>query len=421
MHSIQVRPAAARYASLLYVLVATLGLVGCDDSAPPEQDPVDQGSGSGSSPVDGSGQAGQGGLGGSGLQGNAAQEGGGAQTASSGSQNTSDVGADFGVQNDPSIGTGSGGIGSSDGQATGGTDAPGPTEDPGAPPSTPAGPADGDPSRPVVSLPDVRCGPATGLLDGLVGNNFIGLPPPGDTNVKIGGRDVILSYPCNKHEGAHVTFILNLHGTMPLEELKLYQHSYFAAHKLATSHNLIVVSPKSVVSQWTNGDNGRDLPHLYEVIDWVYEKFAKFQITGLWIGGHSWGSAFAKRFVCDDMLQDKVRGVIGMSGGATGVGNGGFFGGGGGTCAARISQIHTVGDADIPGVPDQSAAATAHGCQGKTPPTDIGNGQMVEEWPNCDPGWVHLNITMGAHDHVTPINQEVVKLVVDKIKSTERR
>jgi hypothetical protein len=34
---------------------------------------------------------------------------------------------------------------------------------------------------------------------------------------------------------------------------------------------------------------------------------------------------------------------------------------------------------------------------------------------------VHFNVTMGAHDHVTPINPEVVALIVEKVKSTERR
>lgn len=169
------------------------------------------------------------------------------------------------------------------------------------------GPVNGDPSKPVVSIPDAACGGSKGGLDGLVGGAFGGFPVPGTANIKIGGRDVILTYPCNKREGAVVTFILNLHGTMPDESLKFYQHSYFAAHTLSDSHNLIIATPKSVVSQWGNGDNGVDKPHLYEVIEWVYGKFSKFQIAGLWVGGHSWGSAFAKGFVCDEKLKARAR------------------------------------------------------------------------------------------------------------------
>jgi hypothetical protein len=262
-----------------------------------------------------------------------------------------------------------------------------------------------------VSIPEVSCGPAAGL-DAFVAGT--GIPGPGTPNLQIGGRDVVLSYPCDKREGAHVTFILNLHGTMPEETLKLYQHGYFSAHKLVTSHNLIVATPRSVsaAGQWDNGAP-EDIPHLYDVVDWVYEHFgSKFQITGMWLAGHSWGSMFAKRFVCDPMFVEKARGVIGMSGGAIAPA---------GECAARISQIHTVGELEggESGVPDQTAAASAHGCDARLAPMDIGNGQMLYDWPNCDPGWVHFNFVMGAHDHITAIDDPVVLHIVEAIKSTE--
>jgi hypothetical protein len=296
------------------------------------------------------------------------------------------------------------------------------------------GDPNGDPSKPVVSVPSIACASAGGgALGGLGGLGGLGVPVPGSANTKIGGRDVILSYPCNKREGAHVTFILNLHGTMSDEGLKFYQHGYFAAHTLATSHNLIVATPKSVVSQWGNGDNGVDRPHLFEVIDWVYANLGtKFKIAGLWVAGHSWGSMFAKTFACDEKLNGRVRGVIGQSGGATGVGGRGFGGltggaaGGGAStagCADRVSQIHTNGDQEggESGVPDQTAAATKHGCKAKVGPKDIGNMQMVSEWPECSPGWTHFNVVMGGHAHTTPINPEVVKYIVEAIKKTEKR
>ncbi|HKP62621.1 MAG TPA: hypothetical protein VJV78_38060 [Polyangiales bacterium] len=288
---------------------------------------------------------------------------------------------------------------------------PNPTPPTVAPPPAPSGDPNG--SGGVVSIPDTKCGPAAGL-DAFVAGT--GIPGPGTPNVKIGGRDVVLSYPCDVHEGAHVTFILNLHGTMPDETLKTYQHGYFSAHKYVTSHKLIVATPisKSPVGQWGNMDGGVDVPHLYEVIKWVYEKFGKLQITGMWVGGHSWGSAFAKTFVCDAMLKDKVRGVIGMSGGATAAA--------GGDCAARISQIHTVGEMEggEGGVPNQTAIAAAHGCDGMLPKKDIGNGQMLYDWPNCDKGWVHFNFVMGNHEHITAMDDPVVKYIVDAIKSTEK-
>lgn len=206
-----------------------------------------------------------------------------------------------------------------------------------------------------------------------------------------------------------------------------------ALHTLTNSHKLIVATPKSRASQWGNTTENpqasEDKPHLLKVIDYVYENFStKFHITSTWVGGHSWGSMYAKRFVCDTTVKDKVRGVIGMSGGAT-LAGARSFGGGSGTdltptmnCADYISQVHTVGDMDsVMGVPDQTAPATKHGCMAKKPPMDLGKMQMVDEWPGCSPGWVHENITMANHTHTTSVNPEVVKHVMDKVKATEKR
>jgi hypothetical protein len=294
-----------------------------------------------------------------------------------------------------------------------------PVSNPNGPPAA-TGPDDGDPSKPVVTLPDVACG------DSKAG---FGL---GTANLKVGGRDVILTYPCDKHEGANVTFILLLHGTNSNEASKTYTHAYFAAHTLTNSHNLIIAEPKSRASQWGNTTENpaasEDKPHLLEVVDYVYKNLGtKLNITSLWVAGHSWGAIYAKRFVCDESIKDKARGVIGMSGG-TSLAGGRSFGTSGGdimataNCADYVGQIHTVGDMDmVAGLPDQTAPATKHGCKAKTPATDLGAMQMLEEWPGCDPGWVHEGITMGAHMHTTSINPEVVKHIVDKVKATEKR
>jgi len=293
-----------------------------------------------------------------------------------------------------------------------------PVTNPNGPPSA-SGPDDGDPSKPVIALPDVPCGSKAGF----------GL---GTANLKVSGRDVILTYPCNKHEGANATFILLLHGTNSNEASKTYTHGYFAAHTLANSHNLIIAEPKSRASQWGNTTENpaasEDKPHLLEVIDYVYKNLGtKFNINSLWVAGHSWGAMYAKRFVCDETIKDKARGVISMSGGATLPGGRGFGTSGSDltpttNCADYVGQIHTVGDMDsVTGLPDQTAPATKHGCDAKLPAKDLGSNQLVEEWPSCDPGWVHEGITMGAHMHTTAINADVVKHIIEKVKATEKR
>jgi hypothetical protein len=75
----------------------------------------------------------------------------------------------------------------------------------------------------------------------------------------------------------------------------------------------------------------------------------------------------------------------------------------------------------VTGLPDQTAAATKHGCGARAPAKDLGKRQLSEQWPDCDPGWVHEGITMGDHQHTTSINPEVVKHIVEQIKKTEAR
>lgn len=262
-------------------------------------------------------------------------------------------------------------------------------------PGAPAGPEDGDPSKPIVSVPGVNCGPNPSLF-GLT-----------STNVEIGGRGVHVAYPCNKHEGAPVTIILNLHGTMDNEDLKLYQVAYFSANTLVDSHNFITLAPKSVVSQWTNGDGGKDMPHLMEVIEWAYANFAKFDIRGMWVAGHSWGAMFTGRFACDPSIQDKVVGAFLMSGSGMNI-----------TCANRISVLSSAAEMDIGPVINQGQVPASHGC-GASQESMIGNN-VETYWPDCDPGFTHANYFMLGKGHIDYIDADVVKRIGDLINQARR-
>jgi hypothetical protein len=203
--------------------------------------------------------------------------------------------------------------------AAGGAQAPAP------PPATPPGPDDGDPSKPVVSLMEVACHNPSTPVFGI-----------GKANFKVDDRDVIIDYPCNKHEGAPMTFILNLHGTTPVEQ-HFYQEGYFSAYKYVADDNLIIATPSSVVQQWGNGDDGKDLPYLMDVIAWVYNTLgAKFDIRSMWVGGHSWGAMYTATFGCRAELADKVRGLIIMSGSPVLP-----------ACASKMSIIDTNAEMDI--------------------------------------------------------------------------
>ncbi len=262
-----------------------------------------------------------------------------------------------------------------------------------APP--PAGPEDGDPSGPIVAAPGVPCGPNPSLF-GLT-----------TTNVTIGGRGVHVAYPCNKHKGAPVTFILNLHGTMPTEDLKVYQVAYFSANNLVDSHNFITAAPKAIGSQWGNGDGGADLPHIMEVIDWVYSTFADFDIRGMWVSGHSWGAMYSTNFACSAAVEDKVVGAMLESGSGMAP-----------ACASRISVISSAAETDIGPVINQGGTPASHGC-GAELASMVGNNNETY-WPNCDLGFTHANYLMLGKGHSDYMDAEVVTRIGDLIKAARR-
>jgi hypothetical protein len=272
----------------------------------------------------------------------------------------------------------------------------------GSPPTTgmppvPAGPEDGDPAMPVIAVAEVPCGGPRGGF---------GL---GSANFKLDDRDMIVTYPCDKHGGAPATFFLNLHGTTPLEQ-HFYQHGYFAVHQFTASHNIIVVTPSSVVQQWGNGDDGKDEPHLMKIIEWVYANLGgagKFDIREMWVGGHSWGGGYTARFGCKAELADKVKGLVLMSGG----GVGGF---GGAACANKVSVIISMAEGDGRMPSDQATVAMGHGCS--TAQTEMILQNVHTFWPDCDPGFVHANFYMLGKRHETFMDREVVEKIATWIK-----
>ena len=266
------------------------------------------------------------------------------------------------------------------------------TPAPGTMPTPSADAEDGDASKPVVTLTDVPCRDAGGAV--------FGFP---SANLKVDSRDVILDYPCNKHEGAPMTFILNLHGTTPVEQ-HFYQEGYFSAYQFVASHNLIIATPSSVVQQWGNGDNGQDEPYLMHVIDYVYQNFgSKFDIKAMWVGGHSWGAMYTATFVCKDYIADKVKGAIIMSGLPTAP-----------ACTDRIALIDTNAEMDIGPPLDQSTWPMTHGCDASMMQM-LGNNTETF-WPNCDRAFVHANYLMLGKMHTDFMDKEVVQSIVDWIK-----
>jgi len=269
------------------------------------------------------------------------------------------------------------------------------------------GPLDGDPSKPMVDVPGLKCGNLAGGF---------GAAPQ---TVKISNRDVVIGYPC-AHEGASVTFFLFLHGTLQEAQKVAFTMNAFAIHKLIDSHNVIVAVPKAVGTQWGREDNGTDLPHLYETIDWVYNTFGtKFSIRGMWSQGGSWGAAYLSQFACDPKLQDRLKGIQLI------------VGGGCPACSNRLSCI--VGQQELekgggmalsPEMREMfadksniSPYAMMHGCDAKMGPTMVGNTQYWA-WPNCDKGWAH-SYYMAPGEHADAWDAAAVLKMTEEMKGTE--
>jgi hypothetical protein len=277
-------------------------------------------------------------------------------------------------------------------------------------PMTPhTGPLDGDPSKPMVAIPGIPCGaPRAGF----------GSTPP---SVKITNRDVVVAYPC-AHEGAAVTFFLFIHGTLQEAQKVAFTMSAFPIHNFVDSHNVIVVVPKAVGTQWGNGDNGADAPHLAETVDWIYTTFGeKFNIRSMWASGGSWGAAYlGSTFACDPKYEKRLRGVRMV------------VGGGCPRCSSRLSCIVAQQELELGGGNPLSDAqkemytvranidsyATMHGCDAKMGPTNLGPVRAWA-WPSCEPGWVH-SYYLGPGQHADPWNDPTaMKHMVEEIKSIE--
>jgi hypothetical protein len=292
-------------------------------------------------------------------------------------------------------GTGVGGDPGTGGDGTGGDGVggdPGTGGDPGSGGTDSLGPENGDPNAPF-SIPEVACGGPEGP----------GWSP--SANHEIGGRGYLLTYPCNKGAGAPMTFFLLLHGTTPPEQ-HFYIHNFYSIHNYSESHNIIVATPGSVVEQWGNGDGGQDEPHLMEIIDWVYATFhgdGKFDIRGMWVGGHSWGAMYTSTFACKDELADKIVGAFPMGGMGRQV-----------ACADRISILSAAAEDDIGPVVDQGDVPASNGCGAPIETTLEENIETL--WPDCDPGFVYANYFMLGKVHESPIDDIVVARTADLIK-----
>jgi pimeloyl-ACP methyl ester carboxylesterase len=270
-----------------------------------------------------------------------------------------------------------------------------------------SGDEDGDGD--LVEIPGVPCGgPSVLSLPGTLGmvtNNAIEAKS---------GRGFALSYPCGLRKGGKYTVVLNMHGTMPEENLRGYQHTYFPAHEYMDSHHVIVILPIAADSQWRDA---ADREYVLAAIEQSYAWLEGVKLEKMWVVGHSWGGYYIKTgdpagnagFACDSALQKyNVRGVIPLAGGPA------FP-----TC--DISIVHVTGSEDSAGlpVPDMSELAKNHGCGERMAADNIVDGSdtcEVHLYPTCDDKKVYADYLRIGKGHLEIIEPNVMKSLLDIIR-----
>jgi pimeloyl-ACP methyl ester carboxylesterase len=216
-------------------------------------------------------------------------------------------------------------------------------------------------------------------------------------------RNYFLDYPCDLKPGEKVTFILSLHGGGSYAN---WQRHYFPLLDSVTTHRLVVATPFSPTRVWSTNDD----EYLQNIVTSVIDQIGRDNVKAFWLVGHSQGGATSRRLVCTDFFQDKVDGLLSLSGGRVGgaptrAANAGppraptaapAPAGGGAVAGARVvppgpatppsapacdfSHIYTTGEHEIAALPHTSEWAQKYACS--SPP---GRREIVD----TKPGYVY--------------------------------
>ena len=202
------------------------------------------------------------------------------------------------------------------------------------------------------------------------------------------GRRFFFDYPCDLKPGEDIVFVLNLHGAGSIGN---WQRHYFPIVDLKEKYRLVVATPTAITAEpsrrWVAE---ADDQFLQNVVDLVFEKLGRENITSFWLAGHSQGGITSRRIVCSDYFKARVDGFLSLSGGRIGQtpvtfgGRGAAPGGaapaapaaGRGAAQEQVptcdfSFIFTAGELEIAGLPSTSPWAEKYGCGARVRGADI--------------------------------------------------
>ena len=267
------------------------------------------------------------------------------------------------------------------------------------------------------------------------------------------GRTYILDYPCDLQAGDDVTIILNLHGG---GSNTIYQHGFFPAFEYKEQYNLVVATPYSPIRRWTEDDDA----YLQNIVTDVIAAVGHDNVRTFWLAGHSQGGSTSRRLVCTDFFEDKVDGLLSLSGGRLGgsperapdagrpiQADDPEFGTPREPRAPRpeleqpdcdFSHIFAIGEYEIVDLPDNSSWAERYNCDARLRRADVidieagyvhdsghqnpaskswgrlpaGGTSEVYEYPNCDDGRLVADVVRIDKGHTEGLEPVIVEVIV---------
>ena len=124
-------------------------------------------------------------------------------------------------------------------------------------------------------------------------------------------RNYYLDYSCDLKKGEPVNLVLNLHGAGSYGN---WQRHYFPILDYADDYNLVVVTPNAPPQVWAQTDD----EHLQTIVSSLIDEIGAENIASFWLAGHSQGGITSRRLVCTPFFEDKVDGMLSLSGGRVG-------------------------------------------------------------------------------------------------------
>lgn len=265
-------------------------------------------------------------------------------------------------------------------------------------------------------------------------------------------RNYYLDYSCDLKKGQKVNLVLNLHGGGSYGN---WERHYFPIFDFVDEYDLVVATPNAPPQRWAEVDD----EHLETIAAQLIAEIGAENIGTFWLAGHSQGGMTSRRIICSDFFEDKVDGMLSLSGGRVSRAqiSPNFYRPSRGETGPRnrppappevlpeceFSHIYTTGELEIVELPDRSKWAERFGCDARVKEDDIVDTEegyvfdsLAQEnpnpvwglmpgpgtaevfvYPNCDDGRVVADVIRLEKGHTEGLEPNVTEKLVQLMVS----